>query len=426
MASDKTRLARSRKTRKMCIRQLRLLFSPVQFSYTKEIGLVVESARGLFFFPEFPVVSESRRVHNKFLIQPTTSEPGKPSTPETILDQVTENAEKALPSHWNVIEWAVFGVIVIVPLTLHSGFFGVGKISPAGPEASLPVTSSILDIALLSAMQQPNPQGFRGGAEVVAQEDALISTGPVGKDLIAASRLSGGEISVYTVRSGDTLSHIAEMYGVTANTILWANDLPRATAIREGQTLIILPVAGVQHTIKKGDTLSAIAKKYQGEVEEIMTYNQLSSNDDLVVGEEIVIPNGTVTIAAPVRVSGSVATQGSGGGWLTHPIPGAIKTQSIHGYNAVDFAASVGTSVRAAGAGEVMVSRNSGWNGGYGQYIVVRHSNGAQTLYAHLSRNDVGVGAYVTQGQVIGVTGNTGRSTGPHLHFEVRGASNPF
>jgi murein DD-endopeptidase MepM/ murein hydrolase activator NlpD len=131
-----------------------------------------------------------------------------------------------------------------------------------------------------------------------------------------------------------------------------------------------------------------------------------------------------VKVVSPVSKSGVKVT--SGGGWLSYPAPGAVKTQGIHGYNAVDLAASVGTPIRAAAAGEVIVSKNSGWNGGYGQYIVIRHSNGAQTLYGHLSANSVGVGAYVSQGEVIGLMGNTGKSTGPHLHFEVRGATNPF
>jgi murein DD-endopeptidase MepM/ murein hydrolase activator NlpD len=74
----------------------------------------------------------------------------------------------------------------------------------------------------------------------------------------------------------------------------------------------------------------------------------------------------------------------------------------------------------------VIVSKSSGWNGGYGQYVVIRHNNGSQTLYAHLSQNYVGVGAYVAQGEAVGAMGNTGRSTGTHLHFEVRGARNPF
>jgi murein DD-endopeptidase MepM/ murein hydrolase activator NlpD len=286
------------------------------------------------------------------------------------------------------------------------------------------VSNSPLDVPVLSAVINPNPQGFKGGAEITINEGALVSTGPVGRDEMGTTKVQTGEISVYTVRAGDTLSHIAEMYNVTANTILWANDLSKATAIKEGQTLVILPVAGVQHKVKKGDTLNSIAKKYDGDVDEIMTYNQFASNEDLVVGETIVVPGGLIK-AAPVKSVGSSKVSG-GKNWLAHPAPGAIKTQGIHGYNAIDLASAVGTSIRAAAAGEVMVSKSSGWNGGYGQYIVIKHSNGAQTLYAHLSANNVGVGAYVNQGEIIGAMGNSGRSTGPHLHFEVRGASNPL
>jgi LysM repeat protein len=368
-----------------------------------------------------------RRVHKKLYIQQNNQDSGYTRT-EILLSQMTENAEKSLPSHWNALEWCLFVAIIIVPFSLHSSFLSANESAhKSATDAEAFATQTILDVPVLSALLNPNPQGSRGGAEIVVSEDALVSSGPVGADVIAASRPATGEISVYTVRAGDTLSHIAGMYGVTANTILWANDLPRATAIKEGQTLIILPVAGVQHTIKKGDTLSSIAKKYDGDVDEIKEYNQVSKDGDLVVGEKIVIPGGTITVPPPTTGAKKLAgSAGSSEGWLTHPIPGAIKTQGIHGYNAVDFGVPGGTTVRAAGTGEVIVSKSSGWNGGYGQYIVVRHSNGAQTLYAHLSRNDVGVGAYVTQGEVIGATGNTGRSTGPHLHFEVRGARNPF
>ncbi len=90
------------------------------------------------------------------------------------------------------------------------------------------------------------------------------------------------------------------------------------------------------------------------------------------------------------------------------------------------MAASAGAPIRAAAAGEVIVSKTGGWNGGYGNYIVIKHANGTQTLYAHNSSNAVSAGASVAQGEVIGYVGNTGRSTGSHLHFEVRGAKNPF
>jgi murein DD-endopeptidase MepM/ murein hydrolase activator NlpD len=98
----------------------------------------------------------------------------------------------------------------------------------------------------------------------------------------------------------------------------------------------------------------------------------------------------------------------------------------LHGHNGIDLAAPVGTPVLASAGGKVIVSRMGGYNGGYGIYVVISHSNGTQTLYAHLNANWVSVGEEVVQGQVIGTVGRTGRVTGPHLHFEVRGAKNPF
>jgi LysM repeat protein len=331
-----------------------------------------------------------------------------------------------------IIESVAVALVVMVPLSVQAGFFEVFKATKVEGATNLEIvqnSQSPVDVEILTALQNPNPCA-RGGAEVVVNDGALVSSGPVGADTIAESKANSGEISVYTVRSGDTLSHIAEMYGVTANTILWANDLKRASDIREGQSLIILPIAGVQHTVIKGDTLASIAKKYDGKTEEILAYNQIEEGDGLVVGSTLVIPGGAIHTApvtksvSPTKTSGSNGATGSA--WLSHPAPGTIKTQGLHGYNAVDFAAGVGTSIRAAAGGEVIVSKNSGWNGGYGQYIVIKHSNGAQTLYAHLSRNDVVVGDYVSQGELIGAMGNTGRSTGPHLHFEVRGAKNTF
>jgi len=288
------------------------------------------------------------------------------------------------------------------------------------------ITSTNHDLPTLAASSNPDPSLARGGGEVVVYENALVSTGPVGADDIAASRQVSGEISVYVVRPDDSLSQIAEMFGVTTNTILWANDLRSATAIRPGDTLVILPVAGVRHIVKSGDTIASIAKRYEANEEEILAYNQLESGAAMTIGMTVIVPGGKVAAPPVTRATANAGGAASGGNWLSHPAPGTVKTQGIHGYNAVDFAAAVGTPIRAAAAGEVIVSKSSGWNGGYGNYIVIRHSNGAQTLYSHLSRNDVGVGAYVTQGQVIGAMGNTGRSTGPHLHFEVRGARNPF
>ena len=105
---------------------------------------------------------------------------------------------------------------------------------------------------------------------------------------------------------------------------------------------------------------------------------------------------------------------------------GGRKTQGIHGYNGVDLASSCGEPVFASASGSVILARPTGWNSGYGQYTVLSHSNSTQTLYAHLSKIFVSPGQNVSQGAIIGLIGSTGRSTGCHVHFEVRGARNPF
>jgi murein DD-endopeptidase MepM/ murein hydrolase activator NlpD len=369
-----------------------------------------------------------RRVHNKLHIKQSTQNSDSNLSSSGVSQMPNK---KNSPNSYRVfIEYVAVLLVIIIPISVQAGIFtgGKGNSDVNNNEIGTSIAESAIDVNVLSALKNPNPSGSRGGAEVLVNEGTLVSSGPVGADLIAISKASTGEISVYTVREGDTLSHIAEMYGVTANTILWANDLPRATSIRAGQTLVILPIAGVRHVVKKGDTINSIAKKYEGDIEEITSYNDLLDGS-LEVGSTIVVPGGAihsapvVKVASPVRSSG---TTSSGGSWLSHPVPGALKTQGLHGYNAVDLAGALGSTIRAAAAGEVIVSKSSGWNGGYGQYIVIKHSNGAQTLYAHLSYNSVGVGAYVAQGEAIASMGNTGKSTGSHLHFEVRGAKNPF
>lgn len=370
------------------------------------------------------MVANERRVHKHNLIQRlrTTSR-------GTLAEDATRVMTYRNPSAIGRGLELIAGVLLVaVPLSVHAGVFSLflpqASTSPAVVEVV--ATDLVLDTPVLVAATNPDPSSSRGGADLLVQDGVLVSTGPIGADERSDSK-SAGEISVYTVREGDSLSMIAEMFDVTANTILWANDLSNAKAIKPGQTLIILPIAGVRHVVKSGDTLASIAKKYEGDMTEILNYNQLEAGQDLAVGATVIVPGGALhaTVAAKPATASSGGSA-SRGGTFSHPAPGAIKTQGIHGYNAVDFASSVGTPIRAAAAGEVIVSKSSGWNGGYGQYIVIRHANGSQTLYAHLSSNGVGVGARVSAGETIGAMGNTGRSTGPHLHFEVRGAKNPF
>lgn len=280
-------------------------------------------------------------------------------------------------------------------------------------------------MALLEGFTNINPTGT-GGAQIAIVDDSALSYQGTDDGVFVDEGISGGgQISVYIVRKGDTLASIAKMFGVSTNTILWANDIKGGT-VKEGQELVILPISGVRHTVKSGDTLISIAKKYKADLAEVMEYNSFPADKKLSVGEVVIVPDGTVSLTASGSVkpstSGTTAVQS---GYYMRPTKG-VRSQGVHGHNGIDIAAPTGTTVWASAPGKVIVARGSGYNGGYGAYIVVSHANGTQTLYAHLSRVNVSVGQSVTKGQAIGAIGNTGKSTGPHLHFEVRGAKNPF
>lgn len=283
-------------------------------------------------------------------------------------------------------------------------------------------------MSLLSPALNLDPNPAKGGGDTAIVGNALLAdAGPLGTIADIEDVPASDQISLYVVRDGDTLTQIAHMFGVSVNTILWANDLPRSTKIQEGQTLVILPVSGVRHTVVKGDTVGSIAKHYGASASEVASFNGINETHTLVVGQVVIVPDGEIA-PAPVRAGKTVVAGGgrSVDGFFSAPLLRYTKTQGLHGYNGIDLGAPAGTSILAAAPGVVIVSRTSGWNGGYGNYVVIKHSNGTQTLYAHMKSVIVAQGQKVERGQVIGYVGNTGRSTGNHLHFEVRGAKNPF
>lgn len=282
---------------------------------------------------------------------------------------------------------------------------------------------------LLEGYLNINPTGT-GGAEIaIADGVALESSGGNSEQFVEQGKFGMGQISVYVVRKGDTLSEIAEMFGVSTNTIVWANDI-RASSIKEGQELVILPISGVRHVVKSGNTLQSIATKYKADLDDILLYNGLAANAKIKPGDIVIIPDGVIsaTQTSLAKTSGAQTSQNYPvyAGYYLRPIVGGAKSQGLHGQNGVDLAAPHGTPILASATGSVIISRAGGYNGGYGTYVVVSHANGTQTLYAHMSKTNVSIGQQVEQGQVIGAVGMTGKTTGPHLHFEVRGAKNPF
>lgn len=290
----------------------------------------------------------------------------------------------------------------------------------------LPVSQNSQTMTLLE-IRHSLAFGNTGGAELTVVDDSALvaETHVVDGDAAELAVVNNGQISTYVVREGDTLSDIAKMFGVSVNTISWANDL-RGSRIAPGQTLVILPISGVKHVVAKGDTLQSIAKKYKADYGEVLAYNGFTSSTKISVGDTVIVPDGEISSSVAPTLTYTASNTQAPSGYYGRPIQGGRRTQGLHGRNGIDLGAPIGTPVLASADGTVLTALGSGYNGGYGLYVVIRHPNGTQTLYAHLSQVNVTAGDRVSKGEVIGRVGNTGRSTGPHLHFEIRGARNPF
>lgn len=322
-------------------------------------------------------------------------------------------------------------------------------------QASISRSESLQTLPILQAKLSPMLLTSVGGPDPITDGDTLTGESFDLYDIENVFIPERETVSTYVVKTGDTLSQIADQFGVSTNTIRWANNIPAKGTITVGQRLTILPITGVRHTVQKGDTLASLAKKYKADTSEIASYNSLETNESLKIGETILIPDGEIIFSqsqiaqGKTTSSNTVATNAGKSseaqyrtvmakvanesksktapkGYFIRPVKG-IKTQGFHGpYNAVDIGAPVGTPIVAAADGTVILAKASGWNGGYGGLTIIQHDNGSQSLYAHQSKVIVEVGQKVSQGQKIGELGNTGRSSGPHLHLEFRGVKTPI
>lgn len=236
-------------------------------------------------------------------------------------------------------------------------------------------------------------------------------------------------IATYVVKPRDVPSVIAASFGITTNTLLWANNLTDGQFIQPGDELTIPPGTGVLYKVRKGDTVSSIALRFRGDVGKIVAANNLPSSGAISIGDYVFVPDGEIPAVSYAR---SYAPQYATylkdlGGYFIHPTAGVgYRSQGLHANNAVDIAAPCWTPIYAAAAGLVSISDAVGWNGGYGKYVKIEHSNGTQTIYAHNIQNQVYAGQRVDQGQLIAYMGSTGISTGCHVHLEVYGALNPL
>jgi murein DD-endopeptidase MepM/ murein hydrolase activator NlpD len=374
---------------------------------------------------------------------------------------------------------AVYQLAVIAVV---SAFFGIPLITNAA-------TTDVLNSQKMSlAMGSNIGPGVLSGdvksealtsAVVISNDEALTpSMGPVGNanDVEEFPDVSGG-ITFYTVRAGDSVGSVATMFGLTKATVLSANPNIKGGKLQLGDTLVILPTSGVSHTIAKGDTVKSIAKAYKVDPQDVVFYNNLSSDTILNPGDVLMIPDGahdnapaaTVPVKTtkpsvkpgiknsgstnvPMTKDGLYTTNKNGPSTMpitVHPLkletkadlgtkllrPIAVNvgrvSQGLHGKprTAVDLAAPLGTPVRAVADGTVLLAITGGYNDGFGNYVILLSTVDGfkvQSIYAHLSKVSVVAGQQVSRGDVLGSVGRTGDATGYHLHVDIRGAKNPF
>lgn len=236
------------------------------------------------------------------------------------------------------------------------------------------------------------------------------------------------KVITYEIQKGDTLSTIAQKFGISQETIKWQNNLTSDT-LTVGDTLEILPVTGVAYKVQSGDTVYTIAKKFDTEAQKIVDFpfNDFANPEtfSLVNGQILIVPDGIKPSEQPTYIkrqifvaSGPTSVSSAGFTW---PMRGGISQFASWYHMALDITNPSGTPVVAAQDGVVSQVSVGSWDGGYGTNVTINGGNGYSTHYAHMSSIIVNVGQSVTAGRtVIGYSGNSGRSTGPHLHFEVR------
>ncbi len=220
----------------------------------------------------------------------------------------------------------------------------------------------------------------------------------------------------YVLQSGDTLLALAIEFGRNVDTLVSVNAIQDATSIQIGQKIFVPTQDGIIHKIKRNETLGSIAKTYNVNENAIVDINNLQ-NETLTIGKQLFIPDAKMNWFDLGLVLGTVfqlPTRGrltSGYGYRVSPITGRR-----HFHGAIDIANKIGTPIVAAATGVVSAA---GTNVVYGKHIEIAHPNGYKTLYTHLHNMKVRRGQRVSRGAVIGSMGNTGHSTGPHLHFAI-------
>ncbi len=290
------------------------------------------------------------------------------------------------------------------------------------------VFAVIINILLLSAgidrivlsgavtsIDLPSPQGLVVRSTLAPSLDEFSVIGEVASfDPAQFARLEVGE---YVVQSGDTLSEIAAQFDLEMDTLISFNQIEDVRRMQAGATYRIPNRDGLLYTVKTGDSVSSIANAHGSTINAILDANDLASQE-IYEGQVLFVPGAELNETERLLILGELfawPTQGrftSGFGMRADPFTGLPRF-----HNGIDLANNVGTAIRAAAAGRVVHIESQ--IGNYGRFVIVRHPDGFQTLYAHLDEFSVRTGEYVSRGEALGTMGNTGRSTGPHLHFSV-------
>jgi murein DD-endopeptidase MepM/ murein hydrolase activator NlpD len=298
---------------------------------------------------------------------------------------------------------------------VHSGMAGIAAFG-------VMVAPIVAEEFPVGGTPQVDPWEAPSPSQVLSASDSQLT------ETIVSDREYRDRVIEYEVKEGETVSNIAEKFGISVDTIRWQNDLASRDSIKIGQVLEILPVTGVSHKVNKGDTVYSIAKKYDIDPQAIVNYpfNTFVNDEtfELAIGQTVIVPEGVKTEQIPwspvARIRQVTPDAGTvvASGQFVWPTQGRITQYFAWYHQAVDIANASAPGVLAADAGKVVVA---GWvdNYGYGNRIIIDHGNGFRTLYAHLSKIYVSVGQSVNRGDAIGQMGSTGRSTGTHLHFEV-------